>query len=477
MLIKQSMIYGVGRVLPAAIYFCLIAFYTRILEPEAYGLYIFVYATVWFVIGILFQWIVSAAMRLSEGGTEAPAIRWGLCVSSVLAGGLAIVLALPVYVLIDRPDYRALVLAGLAMLLVVGWFEVMTAILSAELKATQYAIYNLARAVASACFGGLLAWMGYGALGIVLGTTLGVMIPASVLTIHQWRGFTLRPARFSELRRVADYGLPLMLSYTAANLNSTADRYILAGLKGASTLGHYSVGFELADRIMRALVTPIGAAALPLALRSLRTGGRDGAEDQLRRNLLLVAAVSLPAALGLIAVTPQLVEVMVGPAFRETSRAILPVMALALLLWALRADYFDHAFQLGLKTRRIVVVFLAAALTNIALCVPFVLWWGALGAAYANLCAQGVALVMSIHLGQRAFRMPIAGLELGKILAASLLMMGAVMTVPSATPLATLVLKVALGGAIYACALVAFNLMGVREQLLARAGLRSSAGR
>lgn len=467
MLLRQSAIYLVGRLVPAAIAFGLVALYTRLLGPEAYGTYTFVSATAMLGISLTATWLSVSAMRLYPRTEERGALLWALLAGFLGVLVLAGLVTVGLFFRLKTGSEHVLLILGVILFIFTAWFELNADILAARLEALRYMAWSLVRTALAGALGAGLAFAGWGAEGILLGLIAGVAVPGFFIGARLWRDVKLSPAQLPMLRKVLVFGVPLSLSYAVGGIVFVTDRFIVTAMQGAAALGLYAVGFDLADRVVKALTQPLGTAALPLVITKLESEGAEAAREQARHNLVLLAGIAIPATAGLIAVTPELVDIMVGAPYRAMSRVVVPLIAVAALLSGLRASYFDHAFHLGLKTGRHVLVVGAMAVTNLVVGIYLVGKLGAVGAAYGTLSAYALGLVASILVGRTAFIMPFPARELGKIVLATLIMVAALEPIPDFGTFPSLALKVGLGIGIYLCLAVLMSIGDIRQRIAA----------
>jgi O-antigen/teichoic acid export membrane protein len=321
--------------------------------------------------------------------------------------------------------------------------------LTAQLKAGRCVAMGVLRTVLCATLGGAFAYAGFGAPGILIGTIMGIAIPAVLMAPAHWRGFRLRPGHGAALRQLLRFGLPLSLSFAINALVYSTDRYIVSAFGGVAMLGLYAAGFDLADRIVKSITQPLGTAMLPLLAQRFEQEGVAGARRQARQNFLLLAGLAMPVCLGLIAITPELVQLTLGEPYRAMARTIIPLIAVTALLGALRDQYFDHAFHIGLKTGRHVIVVVIMAVANLVAGVVLVQRMGPVGAAYGTLIAYAIGLAASIGLGRAIFALPIPLGAFLRILAAALGMMSVSLAITVEGVALSLLLKIAAGAVTY----------------------------
>jgi O-antigen/teichoic acid export membrane protein len=446
MLLRLSATYLAGKTIPALLSFALIALYTRLLSPADYGVYAFVTASATLAVSLAAMWLCTAATRLyGRPGDTAP-VRWSLGIGFGAVALVGLVGALLSAAFIGKGD-RLLLALGYLLFLATAWFELNADMLTAQLKAGRCVAMGVLRTVLCATLGGALAYAGFGAPGILIGTIIGIAVPGALMAPAHWRGFRLRPGHGVALRQLLRFGLPLSLSFAVNALVYATDRYIVSAFGGVAMLGLYAAGFDLADRIVKSITQPLGTAMLPLLAQRFEQEGVAGARQQARQNFLLLAGLAMPVCLGLIAITPELVQLTLGEPYRAMARTIIPIIAVTALLGALRDQYFDHAFHIGLKTGRHVIVVVIMAVVNLIAGIVLVQKMGPVGAAYGTLIAYAIGLAASIGLGRTIFALPIPLGAFLRILAASLGMMSVSLAITVESVALSLLLKI-MGGAI-----------------------------
>ena len=467
MLLKNSVIYLIGRIIPSAINFSLVALYTRLMGPDEYGKYASVVAAGIMGFNLGSMWLNMAALRLYAKNDDKKPLLWSLFVGFSAVIGIGIVVSAGIALWLGTVEQAVLVVLGFLLFAGTAWFELNLHLMQARLEAMSYVVQNIARTALGGLIGGLLAWAGWGAQGILIGTILGLVIPAIPMTIRQWRELEVRRRHPEAMREVLEYGIPLSMSFAVQSVVNVTDRFLVLAINGTTALGLYAVGYDLADRIIRALSQPLGAASLPLAIARLEKEGPEGAREQCKQNLVVLLLLALPACLGLIAITPDLVDIVVGAEYRESSKQIVPIIALTSIVMMLRGNYLDHAFHLGMQPRRQLVTSSIVAVTNFVFGFMLVHRYGAVGAAYGALLAYTLAFLISLFLGRKVFPLPLMPVEVLKITAAAVLMMlvARYLQVPGGE-LVNLLVKTASGAVVYIGLILLFDVNGMRRHLL-----------
>jgi O-antigen/teichoic acid export membrane protein len=465
-LLRSALIYLGGRGTSGIINFAAIALYTRLLDPASYGRYAMVIAGVGFCQAALFGWLSKGLLRFLPGHAD----REHVFLSTVATAFLATV-ALTALGLMGvlwfwaDPTARGLVALGVLLLWAEAWFSLNLELARTRLLPLRHSVLSAIRATLALGIGSLLVLRGFGAYGPILGLAVAALVAAFGLMWREWRD--VRPGRSDRrLRRdLSAYGLPLAAMFALEFVVSGSDRFMLGWLLGSAAVGIYAAGYDLAIMSLTLLMMVVNLASYPLVIRALETEGQEAARNRLREGGLLLLAIAVPAATGLVICAPNIAQVLLGPDFREAGAAVLPWIALAALVGGIRGYYFDLAFQLGRYTLGLVWIAAAAASINLALN----LWWipilGLMGAVYATVIANAIALGLSWRLGRRVFPLPRFPAETVKVIIASAIMASVLWPTRGHQGWLMLLVQVGSGCLVYGLALLASDFLGTGKRL------------
>lgn len=480
MLLKHSFYYFLARGIPGLASFLALALFTRLLSPEQYGQYALVLATSGLAYTVLFSWLPLGLLRFLPAHQEAAqkdallsavfSLFWSLS-AVILIAAVGLWLATPLFAL-QSQSLRTFCLLGACLLWARAWFELNLELSRSTLKPKLYGVLSTVKVVISILLGGLFAYLGFGATGVLIGSAAAFLVPAAAVSRGQWR--KLRPLGTERKRigQLALYGAPLTATFALEFVISGSDRLLLAWLKDVEAAGLYVVGYDMAKQSLTLLLMIINLAAYPLAVYAFERQGQEAARQQLSQNFVLLLAVGLPATAGFALLASNIAGVLVGKAFSDAATELMPWIAVATLLAGIKAYYVDLSFQLSKKTRLQVLVALFAAVTNLLLNLWLIPRYGLLGAAYSTLIAYAAALGGGWWLGNRVFTLPLPLGETVKVAFATLVMALALLpTLPLSGSLA-LVGQISLGVVVYVTALLLLNVAGCRRifiRLLSRA--------
>jgi teichuronic acid exporter len=333
-----------------------------------------------------------------------------------------------------------------------------------DMKFNVKAKVDLGATVSSALLTLLLAALGYGVWSLVTGMVAYHGVRALLFNLA--RRVPLVPEfSFRSVSGLARFGMLSALSTFLFFLYGQADVVIGGRFLGADALGLYAVALSLASIPMEK-VLPIITQVSFAAFSRIQTD-RARVNRNLLRSVRLVSLACFPAFLGLAAVAPIFVPLVLGPRWIEL---VVPFQVLCLVL-PLKAVASLFAPPLyGVGRPGVVVGNMATALGIMVVALLLGVRHGVLGLALAWLIAYPLVFALIAHRSLAALRVPWSDLlrSMAFPTLASGLMFAAVVGVsrlPGEALGATARLALLVGsGAAFYCALVyAFNRDSVME--------------
>jgi O-antigen/teichoic acid export membrane protein len=335
-------------------------------------------------------------------------------------------------------------------------------------------IRDMAGTIGGAVVGVALAFGGFGAWAII-GQSIA---SAAVATALLWRFSPWRPRRtFSRqsLRECGSFGSKMFGARLLSYLNINGDNLLIGRFLGSAALGTYAIAYNVMFAPLARLASPIQAVMVPAFARLQDDPVRLG--QAWLRGSRLTAAVSIPGFVGMLAVAPDFVPVVLGKRWQEA------VPVLQLLCWAgilqstemLQWSVLQSCGRAGTLLRYTAV---SCCANVVAFAVG--LHWGIVGVAAGFAIARTLLVPVITRLTCRAVRMRLRDYVRGQlsVVQASAAMLLAVLAahallveagLPSA---ARLPLLVAIGAGIYG-ALMLWRAKDVTDELRR---IRSGAG-
>ncbi len=462
-MLQQTLQYSIASAVSAVIGLLSAIFFTRLLSPEEYGVYVIGLSTAGVVSAVLFTWVRVSALRFqSEGG--AVDVRKTVLLAyliSVLASPLAFV----VVVLVSSiPPQRAL--AAVVFALALGLFEIGQELLKSRLQSAAFMAASITRACLAFLLCLLAASFGGGGLGQLAMVTLTYFITATVFAGIIWR----RPlARFdiADLRQFARFGVPITISGFVFAIHAALDRMLVFHFLGDSAAGQYGASADLARQIILIPATSIASATIPLAVRAFANGGEHDTRQHLELSFEILLAIVLPAVVGFALTSNFVAGIILGSEFRETAGQILPILVFAWLFQAITQSYVHVSFHLAKRPFLITLQGMGMLAINLATMPALTLRFGLRGAAIALVLTELLGMGLGWALARRAFPMPFNVWHVTRICLATALMGLAIvgLRLVLSNGWMSFVAIVLGGGATYVAAAVTLDIAGSRQSL------------
>lgn len=473
MLLKHSLNYAWARGFPGVVNLLAIFVFTRILSASDYGHYALIISGAGLVNAIFFQWLRLGLLRFywdKENDKEALLSTVFFSCLALVAG--TTILGVSVLLILPYPLWNHLIFLGLLILWLEVFFGLNLELVRCQFSPTSYGFLGLSKALISLVLGGGLAYLGYGAIGLLLGVAGGFFFPLLGYFRSYWRVISLKRVKWEILRQIFRYGWPLTITFAMGFVINSSDRFILGWYMGAKEAGLYSVGYDLAKQTIGMVMMIVNLAAYPLAVHALENGGHDAACKQLSKNALLLLGVGLPSTAGLILLAPNIAEVFLGQEFILTASALIPWIAIGAFLAGIKSYYFDLSFQLGCSTFGQVVVVTTAAAVNVILNILWIPQYGLLGAAYSTVVAFAVSLFMSWKIGRQHFDIPLPIKESGKIILATAIMGAMLLPLTHLRGPLALTGQISIGGGAFCFLVWVLNVNSIRTNIVLQRFLR-----
>lgn len=468
MLIRNTIIYTLGRSASGVVNLVALSLYTRLLPPGEYGKYALVLVWVGVAHVLLFQWLHLGARRfLSAHSSNPDTFLSAVGAAYVRIVSAVILIAVVAFFVWRDPAVRVLLVLGTVLLCSQAWLELNLELSLAALKPVRYSTIALVRAVVGLSCGGALAFAGFGATGVLLGAVMGYLVPGLGIALRDW--WRLRATSAPEPGIIVDvvqYGVPLTAALTLSFIVTYSDRLLLGWLRGSADVGTYAAAYDLTSQALFTLMMMVNLSAFPLAVRALEEKGVEAARSQLAAHAVLLLGAAGPATLGIALLAPNVSAVLVGSSYQVTAARLIPWLACGAFVAGIKAFYFDLSFQLGRKTTKQVWISMAAAALNIGLNVWWIPTFGVLGAAWASLVAFMIAAVLSMTLGLAVFRLPVPGIQWLKIAVATGIMGLALIPVITFRGFPALIGQIVWGASVYALVALMLNIGDSRRTLM-----------
>ena len=469
MLLKNSIIYGLAKTIPAVVAFAALSLYTHLLSPEEYGLYTLLLTGTAFIHNVLFAWLPAGTLRFwTNKDHDETTFLTTIAFSYLYLLMAMLVISILGVIYYFGKDEALWIISAFVLLLALALFTITQNLFSAKILPLNYAYLTIGYSILSISIGGLLAYFGFGPIGVIMGVALGTLLPALFMFKQTWSSFSKSSYNKELLKKLLVYGLPIASANLLEELTKVADRFMLAGLQDKAQAGLYAVGYDLSGSSILMLMAVINLAAYPVIIKLLEEGKVQQSNEYFRQYSIALLAIAIPAVVGLNLVGPDLIFLLIDERYQDSVTFLLPWVTSAIFLMGLQVFYFDLAFQLGHHTIGIAKIGIVIATVNIGLNYWLIPIMGIQGAAIATLSSFMTGSILSAILGRKYYAVPVPYKSFLKIIIATLVMAICLWWVKDLRGWGWLVVQLAVGLFSYLLMVLAFNLMDIQEQLKKR---------
>lgn len=420
-LLKESIVYGLGRAIGRFTRMFLVPIYTRIFSPAAYG--------VMDIIGVYFSILnmfvtlgLIPAQSLYFYSTDDVKDRKHTLTTSVsfqfifsvfigivlfalslnmskIAFGTTIYAAYFRLIALDLPFFTVLVFSQQVLRLVrLPW------------KYTLLTISSLLSNIALTILM-VVVWR-KGIYGVYL-SKLAIDILFALVAAYLVYPYLGRSISLSRLKQLLAYGIPLLPSGVAFWVISSSNRYFLQHYSSLDDVGLYSIGYSIASiggLIVNAFQLAWGAFALSIHRQE---DAKQVYANVLTYYLVLTSAISI----GLSLLAPEALRILATKSYYGAS-TVVSYLAFATLAYGV-FDIISIGVYITKKTSHIGWITMLAAGANIALNFLLIPQMGRTGAAISLLISRWVSIVILYLVSQHHYSIPYRLKDAATILSSS----------------------------------------------------------
>lgn len=467
MLLRHSSIYILAKIVPGLMAFAALSLYTHLLSPDEYGAYTLLLTGTALLHNVIFNWLPAGTLRFWSNQTFDDITFTNTLAKSYIRISLVLlfVLLITIFVFWNKPE-ASWAISSYLFLLALALYTITQNLFTAQIKPANYAYLTISYSILSLGIGTLLAFLGFGAIGVIAGITLGTVIPSLFVFKKIWLPYKKDAYNPDLFKKLLTYGLPFASAALLEELTKVTDRFMLAWLQDTSQAGLYAVGYDLSGNSILLIMAAINLAAYPVIIKLLDTEGKKASMDYFRHYVILLLGVSIPAVIGLNLVGPDLVYLLIDEQYNESVTFLLPWITIAVFLMGLQAFYFDLAFQLGQYVMAIVKIGIVIAIVNLTLNYWLIPILDIQGAAIATISSFALGSVLSAIMGRKHFKIPFPFLEFAKIIISSLIMGGCLWLLKDFRGWGWLLLQLTVGITSYSVMIIAFNILDIRSHII-----------
>ncbi len=187
--------------------------------------------------------------------------------------------------------------------------------------------------------------------------------------------------------------LVLFASAIAISIYTLLDTIMLGFIRDYEDVGYYSTAMHM-SKLVLAVITSLSIVVVPRLSNYVKERDYRNINILMGKSCSVISFLSFPTAVGLMCVAPVFVPLFFGSCFEG---AVLPLIILSLLIIVIGLNNitgFQILIGLGLDKLYFFSV-LAGTFSNFILNLVFIPLWGAEGASFASVIAEGLILLVS----------------------------------------------------------------------------------
>ncbi len=423
---RALLAYGAGTFFPRLYAFLAIFLFSRVLSVHDFGLYVLAIAVGEFCDYTTSSWFRVGFLRLYHAGTiQSDADRLNLTevyVVTLRCIGVAIVMCwLSALWLVPQ----AWLIFGIVTSLYVianGTVQATLNTLRGEDKALPYATIESLRPLISLAIGLAATRLFFSTFAVAAFGVFGAnaFIGAVALGIT-WLRRMARGGR-NRAREIIGYAWPLLLSSFLVAVMTAADRYQLQWWLGPHAVALYSASYAVGRQPLDILFFALNLGSFTELMKAYDMKGPAAASQLLGRQITLILAIVLPAAVGISLLAPDIMHALFDQRYWNETERLVPVIALMALFAGLRAHGYDQGFYMVHNMRGQVISMLPSVFVGVVVSALLIYVFGLEGAAYGSAIGFFLSLVLAIILVRRSLPVRPLWNEIGKIVFCVMLM-------------------------------------------------------
>jgi O-antigen/teichoic acid export membrane protein len=251
-------------------------------------------------------------------------VFWISLGAGVLFTVVGLAVAGPIASFYSQPEVKPLFAALSLAFLIVSFATVQRSLLAREINFRSLELRNLAGTAIGSVVAIVVAAAGYGPWALILQLLSASIVTTALLWFRaSWRpGFSFS---MDSARDLGGFGIRALGTRLLTDVRQNGDKLVIGRLLGSSPLGIYLIANNIVLMPFNRMVVPLQDVLFP-AFSRMQGGPAAIGVAWIRVNRVL-AAISLPAMLGLIVVAPDLIPFVLGDRWAKA------VPVIQLLAW------------------------------------------------------------------------------------------------------------------------------------------------
>ena len=422
--LKNSVIYGIGSMLPKLIGFILLPMYVVRFPTNDYGyiclletaqlLFVALFGLAFYQ--ALFRWYCDKKYEDKKKEIFFTSMVFTLFIACIMIGCLAPFATQLSQIFLNNDQNGKLIYFVLISTAFELFVQIITSIIRLQEKPMLFTKSNLFRFTTNLV---LTIWfIQYKKMwieGIYYAQFAGMIVFALYMSKYVWANMKIK-FEGQILKEMLQFCYPLAFSSVFAVILSNTDRFAIKSVSNFSDVGLYALGSKLANAVFMLVVSPVNMAIAPMIFKMIDDPNNKRFYSKLMTYFCFGVAI---VVLGLCLFSKELIKVFAQkPAYWDAYQYI-PLLSFAILMNSLK-DTAVIGIQIMKKTKILAVIigcmaFLTIMLNN--LLVPLI---GSQGAALSVLITASCYFGTVLYFSQKCYYIPYELAKLAKIISTAI---------------------------------------------------------
>lgn len=207
--------------------------------------------------------------------------------------------------------------------------------------------------------------------------------------------------KFSRMKEYLRFSLPTVPSSIGFWLVNLSDRYVIAYLLGATSVGIYYAGYSIGQ--LPFVISGLLHFIMPVAIFQLYDTDR---MEEVKNHLSYLAkyflAVTIPFIFGAAVMAKPVLMVLTTPEIATHAWPVVQIIALSFLFFGIY-NVVQYILLATKKTKPIAFIWTISAIVNLGLNILVVPYWGIVGAAITTLIAYFLVMCITCYFAFKEF--------------------------------------------------------------------------
>ncbi len=379
---------------------------TRILSIEQYGILSLISTTMLFSVAIAKAGLSDGIIRFYKEFSESQE-RLTLFSSTIFIRGLLFsALTVLIYIIIFSSMSKYLFISDryivYFMIMAVSLFlEPLKTIVLNVLRATGRTLFFnlinlLGRIISIALSLLMLIYIFHEFYGYFIGIVFSEIIVSLILFYWFFTNYKINLTKVSGslTMKLTKFGIPLLFTEISYLLLTYVDRYLIVAYLGESSLGLYSIGYNLAMYIAVAINLSLTYAVIPIFVDIYEREGKEKTEKFLEKCLHYLLMAIIPICAGYYLVSEDLIITLASQKY-ATAATFSPIILIGTFFLGIN-NILNAGLYLKKKSMTILIIMFSAVIINIVMNLILLPKYELTGAAIATLTSCIMATILTI---------------------------------------------------------------------------------